>query len=465
MLSIQFLGAAGTVTGSKHLVRFPDGQELLVDCGLFQGAKEWRERNWQPLPVPRKNITWLALTHAHLDHVGFLPRIYSEGFRSPVICTPATEDLARIVLPDSGHLQEEEAAFANKKGFSKHKTALPLYTYEQAVQSLNLLTTRPFHESFPIGNEGTGRFLRAGHILGSGFFEFSCAGQTILFSGDLGRPRTDPEDQADPPIPEPVMEADYLLLESTYGNRLHTKDDPRPKLAAIFQHAQESGGSVVIPAFAVERTEKLMFMIKKLIETGQAPRLPVYVDSPMAVQAVQAFVTHKEEYDAATRRMIGRYGDPSTWPGFHFCKTREESMAINSVKEPHVIISASGMLAGGRVLHHLERHLGDPRSTVLFVGFQAPGGRGQLMQAGAKSIRMFGKEFEIKCRVETLDQFSDHADYEEILGWLKNFKRPPKRTFVVHGEPAGALALQERIVKTYGWDVHIAKYLETVNLE
>jgi metallo-beta-lactamase family protein len=222
---------------------------------------------------------------------------------------------------------------------------------------------------------------------------------------------------------------------------------------------------VVIPAFAVERTEKLMFLIKELMETGHAPKMPVFVDSPMAVEAVKTFVKHGEEYEAATRRMIKQYGDPTLWPGFHCCKTKEESMQINDVKEPHVIISASGMLTGGRVLHHLERHVGDPRSTVLFVGFQAPGSRGHLMQAGGKSIRMFGKEFGIKCRVETLDQFSDHADYEEIIGWLKNFRHPPKRTYLVHGEPAGALALQERIVKTYGWDVHIAKYLETVNLE
>lgn len=261
------------------------------------------------------------------------------------------------------------------------------------------------------------------------------------------------------------MEADYLLLESTYGNRLHSKEDPRPKIVEILQHTQQSGGSVVIPAFAVERTEKLMFMIKELMETGRAPKMPVFVDSPMAVEAVKTFVKHSEEYEAVTRRMVAQYGDPTKWPGFHCCKTREESMQINDVKEPHVIISASGMLTGGRVLHHLERHVGDPRSTVLFVGFQAPGSRGQLMQAGAKSIKMFGKEFGIRCRVETLDQFSDHADYEEIIGWLKSFQRPPKRTFLVHGEPAGALALQERIVKTYGWDVHIAKYLETVNLE
>ncbi len=381
-----------------------------------------------------------------------------------MICTPATDDLTRIVLPDSGHLQEEEAEFANKKGYSKHKQALPLYTYEQAVQSLNLLTTRPFHETFSVGS-GTGRYLRAGHILGSGFFEFSYGGRKILFSGDLGRIRRDPEDQGDPQIPEPVFEADYLLLESTYGNRLHSKDDPRPKISEILYRTQQSGGSVVIPAFAVERTEKLIFMIKKLMETGKAPRLPVFIDSPMAVEAVKAFVKHCEEYDAATRRVVAKYGDPSDWPGFTFCKTREESMAINDVKGPHVIISASGMLTGGRVLHHLARRLGDPRCTVLFVGFQAPGSRGQLMQAGGKSVRMFGKEFGIQCHVETLDQFSDHADYEEIIEWLKNFKHPPRRTFLVHGEPAGAEALRELIVKTFKWDVHIAKYLETVELE
>lgn len=445
------------------MVYFPNGKELLVDCGLFQGAKEWRERNWQPMPIPSKNIEWLVLTHAHLDHVGFLPRFYQEGFRGPVICTPPTEDLARIVLPDSGHLQEEEAAFANKKGFSKHKVAEPLYTYDQAVESLTLLTTRPFHTPFTIGDGITGRFLHAGHILGSGFFEMSYNGMKVMFSGDLGRPRKEPDDQ-DEKVPEPVMEADYLLLESTYGNRLHSKEDPRPKLAAILHRVQQSGGSLVIPAFAVERTEKLLFMIKKLIETGKAPRLPVYVDSPMAVSAVKIFVKHREEYDAATRRMIDKYGDPSTWPGFHFCRTREESMQINSVTEPHVIISASGMLTGGRVLHHLERRVGDKRCTVLFVGFQAPGSRGQLLQAGSPTIRMFGKELGIRCHIETLDQFSDHSDYEETLGWLRNFKRPPKRTFLVHGEPAGAQALQEQIVKTFGWDVHIAKYMEKVEL-
>ncbi len=459
MISIQFLGAAGTVTGSKHMVRFPGDRELLVDCGLFQGAKEWRERNWSPLPVSSKNVEWIALTHAHLDHVGFLPRLAAEGFKGPVHCTPATVDLAGIVLPDSGHLQEEEAEYANHKKFSKHAKALPLYTYDQAVESLKLLKPVPFHKDFQVDGEIRGRFLRAGHILGSGFLEMRYKGLNVLFSGDLGRPR---EDAA---IPEPVMEADYLLLESTYGNRLHSKADPRPKLAEILTSTAKKGGSVVIPAFAVERTERLLFMLKKLMETGMAPKLPVFVDSPMAVEAVKIFQRHREEFDDATVRMIDRYGSPTDWPNFHYSTTRAESVRINEEKRPHVVISASGMLTGGRVLHHLERRLPDPRCTVVFVGFQAPGSRGQLLQSGRTEIKMFGKIIPVKCRIETLDQFSDHADYEEILGWLKNFKRPPKRTFLVHGEPTGAEALRERINKAYGWDVQVAKYLEKVELE
>jgi len=454
MPSIQFCGAAGTVTGSKHLVRFPGNKELLLDCGLFQGAKEWRERNWQPFPVPSQSVEWLVLTHAHLDHTGFLPRFYAEGFRGPVICTSPTKDLAAIVLPDSGHLQEEEAAFANKKGFSKHKVALPLYTADQAVECLSLLTTRPFHEAFPIGNVASGKFLHAGHILGSGFFELTHGGKKILFSGDLGRP----------PRPEAVFEADYLVLESTYGNRLHSKEDPRPKIAEIFRDAQKSGGTVVIPSFAVERTEKLIYLLKGMMEAGQAPHLPVFIDSPMAVEAVNIFENHPEEHDADARAINQKFGDPTHWPGFTFCKTRDESMAINKVTAPHVIISASGMLMGGRVLHHLERHVGDPKSTLLIVGFQAPGGRGRMMQEGAKTVHMFGMDYPVRCRIETLDQFSDHADYEEIIGWLRNFKHPPVRTFLVHGEPAAARALHDRIVETFKWDVHIAKYLETVEL-
>ncbi len=434
-------------------------RELLWDCGLFQGANEWRDRNWQPLPVPSKDVEWIVLTHAHLDHVGFLPRLGAEGFTGPVYCTPPTLDLAKIVLPDSGHLQEEEADYANFKKFTKHAEAKPLYTYEQAVASLDLLRTHPFHTELRIADDIRGRFLRAGHIVGSGFFELQAGGLNVLFSGDLGRPREDA------PIPEPVKETDYLLLESTYGNRLHTKDDPRPKLAEILKSTAAKGGAVVIPAFAVERTEKLLFMVKKLMETGQAPKMPVFIDSPMAIEAVKIFVNHREEFDDATKRMIDLYHVPSEWPEVHFCSKRAESVEINNQRGAHVIISASGMLSGGRILHHLERHLPNPNSTVVFVGFQPPGGRGRLLQSGRKSIKMFGKEIGVKCRIETLDQFSDHADYEEILGWLANFKKPPKRTFLVHGEPTGAEALRDKIVQKFGWDVHIAAYLETVKLE
>ncbi len=454
MLSLQFLGAAGTVTGSKHLLRFSGDKEMLLDCGLFQGAKEWRVRNWDPLPIPSKNIEWLVLTHAHLDHTGFLPRLYATGFRSPNFCTSPTKDLVEIVLPDSGHLQEEEAEFANKKGFTKHKVALPLYTVQQANESLSLLTARPFHEEFPLGSAATAKYLHAGHILGSAMVEVRAEGKKILFSGDVGRGTK----------PEPVEEADYLVLESTYGNRLHSKDDPRPAISRFLHDAASTGGTVIIPAFAVERTEKMLFLLKELMESGKAPRMPIYIDSPMAVEAVNIFVRHSEEHEADTKALVAKYGDPERWPGVTFCKTRDESVAVNSVTGAHVIISASGMLSGGRVLHHLEHHIGDPRTIVLFVGFQAPGGRGRMMQEGRPTVRLFGHDVAIKCRIETLDQFSDHADYEELLAWLKHFKRPPTRTFLVHGEPAAAASLQERIKDAYGWDVHVAQYLETVNL-
>ncbi len=458
MLTLQFLGAAGTVTGSKHMVRFSGGRELLVDCGLFQGAKEWRERNWKPLPVPGKKLEWIVLTHAHLDHIGFLPRLSADGFEGPVYCTPPTQDLAKILLPDSGHLQEEEAEYANYKKYTKHPQAKPLYTYEQAVASLELLRPHPFEQELRVADDIRGRYLPAGHILGSGFFEMHADGLTVLFSGDLGRPRSDT-------IPTPVEQADYLVLESTYGQRLHSREDPRPILAEILRSTAEKGGSVVIPAFAVERTERLMFMLKKLMETGMAPRLPVYVDSPMAVEAVKIFLRHQEEFDDATQRMIAQYGCPSEWDNFHYSTTRAQSVEINELKRPHVVISASGMVTGGRILHHLARRLPDPRCTVVFVGFQAPGTRGELILSGRPSIKIHGRDVEIKCRIEKFEQFSDHADYEEILGWLSHFRRPPRRTFLVHGEPPAAEALREKIVQKYGWDVHVAKYLEEVPLE
>ena len=458
MVSLQFLGAAGTVTGSKHLLQFGGEQELLVDCGLFQGPKQWRLKNWEPLPVPAAKLEWVVLTHAHLDHCGWLPRLAASGFRGPVFCTSGTAELARILLPDSGHLQEEDAEHANMKGFSKHTPALPLYTEQQALDALPLLTERPLGSPFELSRGISVRFRRAGHILGSSFVELSANGRRVLFSGDMGR--LDSETGG----PSAPVETDYLVLESTYGNRLHPADDPRPQLARIVTETARRGGSVIVPAFAVERTQKLLFLMKELMEEAAMPRLPVYSDSPMAIEALQVFLRHQDEFDQETRGLIEKYGSPMKWPGFHFAARREESVKINQCRMPIVIISSSGMATGGRILHHLAQRLPDPRNTVVFVGFQAEGTRGQAIQSGRPTVKIHGIEVPVRARVETLGQFSDHADYQEMLAWLKQFSRPPGRTFLVHGEPHSAEALRDRIASQLGWDVHIARYLERVEL-
>lgn len=457
-LSVQFLGAAGTVTGSKHMVRFGSSRELLVDCGLFQGPKEWREKNWQPLPVEARNLEWMVLTHAHLDHCGFLPRLAAGGFAGPVYCTSGTAELARILLPDSGHLQEEDAEHANKKGYSRHKPALPLYTEEQAIASLALLKEAPLGEAVELDSGVSFRFSRAGHILGSSFVELRANGRVVLFTGDMGRPGSATGGPAAP------SDADYLLVESTYGNRLHPAEDPRPHLAKIVSETARRGGSVILPAFAVERTQKLLFILKEQMEEGAMPRIPIYSDSPMAIEAMNVFLRHQDEFDEETRGLIRRYGSPLKWEEFHFAPKREDSIRINECRLPIVIVSSSGMAAGGRILHHLARRLPDPRNTVVFVGFQAVGTRGQQIQAGRPTVKIHGAEVPIRARVETLGQFSDHADYEEMLAWMKQFRRPPQRTFLVHGEPSAAEALRERITSQLGWKVHIAQYLEQVDL-
>jgi metallo-beta-lactamase family protein len=458
MLSIQFLGAAGTVTGSKHLVRFDGERELLVDCGLFQGPKQWREKNWEALPVPAPNLEWVALTHAHLDHCGWLPRLAESGFRGPAYCSSGTAELARILLPDSGHLQEEDAEHANYKGFSKHDPALPLYTEEQAIASLALLREAPFNQAVELQSGITCRFIRAGHILGSSFIELRADGRVVLFTGDMGRPHSETGGPSAPP------DTDYLLLESTYGNRLHPAQDPHPQLARIITQTARRGGSVVIPAFAVERTQKLIFLLKELMEEGAMPRIPVYSDSPMAIEAMKIFLRHQDEFDEETRGLIRKHGSPLEWDGFHFAAKREESVQINRSRVPIVIVSSSGMASGGRVLHHLAQRLPDPHNTVVFVGFQAEGTRGALLQAGRPTVKIHGLEVPVRAKIETLGQFSDHADYQEIMAWLKGFARPPRRTFIVHGEPTAAQAMGDRVARELGWDVRVAQYLERIEL-
>jgi len=472
---IQFLGAAGVVTGSKHLVHVDsDGArplQVLIDCGLFQGQKEWRERNWQDLPVPAHTIDAVVLTHAHIDHSGWIPRLVKEGFHGPIYATPATVELCSILLPDSGHLQEEDAAFYNKTRASKHHPALPLYTMEEAQQCLTLFRPINFDEAHALGKMLSFRFLRAAHILGSSMAEITVSAnghsQRLLFTGDIGRVR------CGEPVPGKVLdcgptqgeECDLLVMESTYGNRLHPHDDPRPELATLIRTTLQRGGSVVVPAFAVERTQKFLFLLKDLMESGQIPRVPVHADSPMAIKAVQVFLKHKEEFTQDTKAAIAKYGSPLDWSNFYFDSTQQDSKKINESKYPMIIISSSGMVTGGRVLHHLTQRLPDPKNLVLFIGFQAPGTRGFSIKNGAHSIKVFGQDVPIRAQIAALEQFSDHADTPELLEWLHTFRRAPRQTFLVHGEPEAASQLRNAMTEALGWNVQVATYRQKVSLQ
>jgi metallo-beta-lactamase family protein len=473
---IQFLGAAGTVTGSKHLIntgRNADGRQglqLLIDCGLFQGPKEWRLRNWQDTPVPAHEIEAVILTHAHLDHCGWIPRLVKEGFKGPIYATQPTIDLCSVVLPDSGHLQEEEARFHNKKRSSKHDPALPLYTLQEAEDCLTLFEPVAFATEKRLTAEISFRFVHAGHILGSSmvevFLNLSGSRRKFLFTGDIGRVplaataagrvvRSGPDQNEDPEL---------LIMESTYGNRVHPHEDVRPELARIINDTVHRGGSVVVPAFAVERTQKFLFLLKQLMESDQIPRIPVFVDSPMAIKAVEIYLKYSEEFSDEARALISKYGSPLDWQGFHFAPKQEDSRKINEVRYPCIIVSSSGMVTGGRVLHHLMLRLPDPRNQVVFIGFQAPGTRGEIIKSGAKSVRIFSQEVAIRAQIAALEQFSDHADTAELLYWLKTFKNAPATTYLVHGEPQASSQLQQAIFSALGWNVKIAHWLEKVQL-
>jgi len=472
---IQFLGAAGVVTGSKHLINTDgasgqSGIQVLVDCGLFQGQKEWRERNWADLPIPAREIDAVILTHAHLDHSGWIPRLVKQGFHGPIYATPATIDLCGILLPDSGHLQEEDAAFANKKHFSKHAPALPLYTMQEAQQCLTLFHPAPSGEMKQLSSELSFRFVRAAHILGSSMAEITLTtnGKTshLLFTGDIGRvrnSRTMPG-TAVRSGPQEGESCDLLVMESTYGNRLHPHDDPRPELAALIRATIARGGSVVVPAFAVERTQKFLFLLKELMETGQIPRVPVHTDSPMAIKAVQIFLKYEGEFSDDTKALIAKYGSPLQWPNFYFDTTQDDSKKINESKYPCIIVSASGMITGGRVLHHLVHRLPDPRNLVLFIGFQAPGTRGFTIKNGEPEVKMLGQVVPIRAQVAALEQFSDHADTPELLEWLHTFQAPPKQTYLVHGEPDAASQLRNTMIKDLRWNVQVATYKQKVQV-
>jgi metallo-beta-lactamase family protein len=472
---IQFLGAAGTVTGSKHLINTGDpsgknGFQVLIDCGLFQGPKEWRERNWRDTPVPAKEIDAIILTHAHLDHCGWIPRLVKEGFRGPIYATSPTIDLCGIILPDSGHLQEEDARFYNKVKKSKHDPALPLYTFEEAQNSLQYFKPVNVGDTVKLSSEIAFRFVRAAHILGSCMAEVMLtsdgATKRLLFTGDIGRVH----DHAVSPGkvvhsgPQEGETADLVVMESTYGNRLHPKEDPLPELARLITAAANRGGSVIVPAFAIERTQKFVFILKHLIESRQIPRMQVFCDSPMAIKAVEIFLKHDEEYSEETREMIRKYGSPLDWPGFTFASTPEESKKINQARMPAVIISSSGMVTGGRILHHLAQRLPDPRNLVLFIGFQAPGTRGFVIKSKSDEVKIFGDYVPIRAQIAALEQFSDHADPPELLQWLKTFRNQPATTYLVHGEPDASGQLRELMERELKWNVQIAQYQEKVQI-
>jgi metallo-beta-lactamase family protein len=470
---IQFLGAAGTVTGSKHLLNVSGdttgtGFQALVDCGMFQGPKEWRERNWRDLPINPRNIESVILTHAHLDHCGWIPRLVKQGFRGRVYATPASVDLCGILLPDSGYLQEEDAQFHNKRKSSKHEPALPLYTFEEARQSLNSFTPTEFGKIVNLGNDLSFRFVRAAHILGSAMTEVTIRAdgrsKLALFTGDIGRVRNS---QIAPGKvvhsgPTEGESPDILVMESTYGNRVHPTVDPRPEMARLITQTVKRGGSVIVPSFAVERTQKFLFLIKELMEEGQIPRVPVFADSPMAIEAVKIFLKHAEEFSDQTKELIAKFGSPLEWPGFTFARTSEESKKINASHYPSIIVSSNGMAMGGRIQHHLLQRLPDPANLVLFIGFQAVGTRGRQIKDGEKQVKIFGQVVPVRAQTAALEQFSDHADTPELLQWLRTFKKQPEVTYLVHGEPDSSRALKQAIENELHWDVEIAEYMQQV---
>jgi metallo-beta-lactamase family protein len=460
MAKITFLGAAGTVTGSKYLVE-AGGKRLLVDCGLFEGSKDLKQRNWEALPIDPATIDWVLLTHAHIDHTGYLPRLVHSGFRGPIYANAATRELCGLLLPDSAHLQEEDAGYAQKKGFSSHKPALPLYTVAEAQAALLQLKDIPSNDPFTISPAFSVRPHDAGHILGATWLELTITEngkQTlVVFSGDLGR-------YGQPILndPEPPTRADFLLCESTYGDRDHEAGSIADELADIVNRTAKRGGAIVIPAFAVDRTQLLMYYLRQLEEAQRIPKLPFYVDSPMAINVTEMYVRHRADHDLKLSHDASP--DPLGLQNVHLARSVEDSKKINDVASPCIIVSASGMATGGRILHHLARRLPDSRSAVLLVGYQAEGTGGRALQDGAKYLRIYGQQVPVRAQVISLGQLSAHAGRSELLRWLSGFKTPPRQTFLVHGEPAALESFRGAITSQYKWPVTIPAYHQSFDL-
>ena len=450
--SLQVLGAAGTVTGSRYLVESA-GKRILVDCGLFQGYKQLRERNRAPFAVPPESIDTLLLTHAHLDHSGYIPALVRDGFRGKVVCTPATRELCSLLLPDSGHLQEEEAKYARKRGYSKHADPRPLYTLADAEASLERFETVDFGADLDLGAGMQARFHRAGHLLGAAQVGLTVGETRLHFSGDLGRDH-------DPMLlpPEALQRADVLVCESTYGDRRHARVDAGAELAPVIRRVAARGGVVIIPAFAVGRAQGLMLHIARLRERGEIPPVPVYLNSPMAINATDIYHRHHDEHHISQAECRAMY-EVAT-----MVRTMEESKALNMRRGPMIIIAASGMLTGGRVLHHLVAFGQDSRNAILLAGYQAGGTRGAALAGGADRLRIFGQDVSIRAEVVPMQSFSGHADADEILAWMGGAAPAPRQVYVTHGEADAADALRARITRELGWAARVPEHLERVSL-
>ncbi len=461
-MKLQFLGATETVTGSKfHLSN--QTHSWLIDCGLYQGLKDLRRRNWHPFPVDLKALNAVMLTHAHIDHSGYIPIVVRDGFKGNVLASEPTVELCKILLPDAGYIQEEDAKFAAKKGFSKHEHPMALYTYQDAVNSLTSLKGVEDREWHNLSDEVRMMLRPAGHILGSRVINISVKEKhrkfNIMFAGDLGT-----YDSLISVDPGHVKSVNYLVMESTYGDKLHVEENVFERFEKIINTTVARGGKVIIPAFAVGRTQEVLFILRQLDEEGRLPNVPIYLNSPLAIDATDIYLKYAAEQSVFNDKVKAE-GEKAFRPSkLVMVQDPEESKQLNALQEPAIILSSSGMMTGGRILHHLKAYLPDPKSTLVMTGFQAAGTRGRSILDGAKAIKIHGMPVAVNSQIEFVDSLSAHADYDDILRWLRGFESPPKKTFLVHGEPDACLGLKRRIEEELHWNVEIPKYLDVVKL-
>jgi metallo-beta-lactamase family protein len=451
-MQLTFLGATSTVTGSKYLLSV-NGKKFLIDCGLFQGYKELKQRNWAKFPVNPEDIDAVIITHAHIDHTGYLPVLIKKGFKGKIYCTAGTKALSAILLPDSGYLQEEDAARANRHGYSKHKPALPLYTQQDGINAISQFHALPFNKAYQLADGLILHLLPAGHIIGSAFVQLTYQDKVILFTGDLGR--------LEDPIMKPptvISDVDYLITEATYGDRLHEDSDPYEQMAEAIQEAVARGGSIIIPAFAVGRTQDVLYYLYLLKKAKRIPDIPVFLDSPMAQDVSDLLIDYSEEHRLSSEQC------KAICSVAKYIRTPEESKALDKYSMPVIIISASGMIEGGRILHHLKAFLPDERHTILLTGYQAPGTRGERLLKGEAEIKIHGELIPVRAKIVLMQNMSAHADYKEMMIWLKNLKRVPRKVFITHGDQEASQSLKEKLKNTYHFPCMVPEYLQTEKL-